>query len=118
MRRYLLQKTEGGRGGGGGELRGTRKVKLGAQNEPLPCSDCSLDIFSNRSFSAPFRTVSKGLNRRQVKQNRPKPPRTVLDYPSSDGEEVSSWCTMVRIVRKLKKFGYMDNDNEESRWQK
>lgn len=70
-----------------------------------------------------------------AKQNRPKPPRAVLDYPSSDDNEVSisrsdfsksyrggssridddgrGGSTMEKIVRKLKKFGYMDDENKE-----
>ncbi|KAA0049302.1 hypothetical protein IC582_012634 [Cucumis melo] len=69
-----------------------------------------------------------------AKQNRPKPPRAVLDYPSSDENEVSisrtgfsksyrassridddgsGGSTMEKIVRKLKKFGYIDDENKE-----
>ncbi|KGN56912.1 CRM-domain containing factor CFM3A, chloroplastic/mitochondrial [Cucumis sativus] len=69
-----------------------------------------------------------------AKRNRPKPPRAVLDYPSSDENEVSisstgfsksyrassridddgrGGSTMEKIVRKLKKFGYIDDENKE-----
>lgn len=69
-----------------------------------------------------------------TKHNRPKPPRAVLDYPSSDDEEVPisssnlsksyrgnsridddgrGGSTMEKIVRKLKKFGYIDDENKE-----
>ncbi|BFG14037.1 hypothetical protein CerSpe_003110 [Prunus speciosa] len=61
------------------------------------------------------------------KHNRPKPPRAVLDYQSSEsgnlsgsgyaegdsgGGRNSSGSTMEKIVEKLKKFGYVDDGNE------
>ncbi|KAI5347921.1 hypothetical protein L3X38_000808 [Prunus dulcis] len=61
------------------------------------------------------------------KHNRPKPPRALLDYQSSEsgnlsgsgyaegdsgGGRNSSGSTMEKIVEKLKKFGYVDDSNE------
>ncbi|XP_022147344.1 CRM-domain containing factor CFM3A, chloroplastic/mitochondrial-like isoform X2 [Momordica charantia] len=102
----------------------------------------TIDTFSSRSTRKPI----SGYNLRRnlcraswidrwnetTKQSRPKPPRAVLDYPSSDNEEVSSsnlsrsyrgsnrieddgrgGSTMEKIVRKLKKFGYIDEENKE-----
>ncbi|CAK9318700.1 unnamed protein product [Citrullus colocynthis] len=106
------------------------------------------DTFSNRisygslSSRKPISRYSFGRNvsraswidrwNETAKQNRPKPPRAVLDYPSSDDNEVSissssrsyrdgnridddgrEGSTMEKIVRKLKKFGYMDDENKE-----
>lgn len=73
---------------------------------------------------------------KSAKENRPKPPRAVSDYPSTDDEEVSisssnlsrsyrdssridddgrGGSTMERIVRKLKKFGYMDEEKGQEK---
>ncbi|KAM1923889.1 hypothetical protein ACFX15_021736 [Malus domestica] len=49
------------------------------------------------------------------KHNRPKPPRAVLDYQSSEGGNGSGnggGSTMEKIVEKLKKFGYVDDSND------
>lgn len=75
-------------------------------------------------------------NEPTCKHNRPKPPRAVLDYQGSgngheskygfessdeDGDggsgggDKSGGSTMDRIVEKLKKFGYVDGIEEQSR---
>lgn len=101
-----------------------RKCNFLGTNQTLSLYSAKKNMFcntSNRSSRSSNSWIDKWKETHQ--QNRPKPPRTVLNYRGSrsgsalnsgsvksDGNGGSS--TMEKIVKKLKKFGYIDDTNE------